>query len=399
MAFEIVPITPSDSYLMEEFLLLPVRIYQHNPYWIRPLDKDINDVFDRRKNKFFKNGDCARWLAIDSSGQTVGRIAAFYDNNTAHKGNDQPTGGIGFFECANDQEIAFALFDACKKWLQQQGMEAMDGPINFGERDRHWGLLVDGFDKEPTYGMGYHLPYYRTFFEAYGFKTYFEQYTFYLPMEEHRVRPLLHPALFQRSERIYAMPGYEFKHINKKQLEAFAEDFRVIYNEAWTSYSTAPEMTVEQAKGIMKRMAPILEEELMWFGYYEGRPIAFFIMLPELNQLFKHVNGKLDWWGKIKFLYHKLRKTNERALGIIFGVVPDFQKKGIESAIALAYSKVAWRPGYQYKHLELNWIGDFNPKMLNFAKMLGGVPHKTHITFRCLFDPTREFKRHPQVNM
>ena len=49
---------------------------------------------------------------------------------------------MGFFECINDESVAFAMFDKCKAWLQERGMEAMDGPINFGERDRWWGLVV-----------------------------------------------------------------------------------------------------------------------------------------------------------------------------------------------------------------------------------------------------------------
>ncbi len=171
----------------------------------------------------------------------------------------------------------------------------------------------------------------------------------------------------------------------------------MIYNKAWAKNLNTSDMSVEQSRALMQRMKPVLEEELMWFGYYEDEPVSFFIMLPELNQIFKHVNGKLDWLGKLKFLYHKLMKTNRRAFGVIFGVIPEFQKKGIESAIAMAYSKVAWRPGYQYTDLELNWIGDFNPKMMNFAKMLGGVIIKKHITYRYLFDQTKEFKRHPVI--
>ncbi len=387
----------TDSFFRSEFLQLPVRIYRHNPYWIRPLDKDIEAIFDPQKNKLFSTGECTRWLVIDGSDQTVGRVAAFINQKTVHAGNEQPTGGMGFFECANSPEVARLLMDTCRNWLAERGMEAMDGPINFGERDSRWGLLVDGYDKEPTYGMDYHMPYYRAFFEDYGFRNYFEQYTYYLPMREEKVRPLLHPAVFERAQRIFATPGYDFRHVQKNELAKFAEDFRIIYNKAWAKNLGTSDMNTEQARALMQRMKPILEEELMWFGYYNEEPMSFFIMLPELNQIFKHVNGKLDWIGKLKFLYHTYRKTNHRAFGVIFGVIPEFQKKGIESAIALAYSKVAWKPGYQYTDLELNWIGDFNPKMLNFAKMLGGVIYKKHVTYRFLFDPSKEFKRHPII--
>jgi hypothetical protein len=62
---------------------------------------------------------------------------------------------MGFFECIDKQEAAFLLFDTCKAWLEKAGMEAMDGPINFGENESYWGLLVEGFDN-PSYGMNYH---------------------------------------------------------------------------------------------------------------------------------------------------------------------------------------------------------------------------------------------------
>ncbi|MGA0557069.1 hypothetical protein ACO2Q8_10485 [Larkinella sp. VNQ87] len=379
------------------FLQLPVRLYRGNPYWIRPLDTDIEDVFNPAKNKFFQHGECIRWLLLDDQKQPIGRIAAFVNHQTANRNNDQPTGGLGFFECIDDQPTAFRLFDAAKAWLQSKGMEAMDGPINFGERDRWWGLLVDGFDKEPTYGMPYTQPYYVPFFENYGFQDYFRQLTFLLPMREDKVRQLLHPSVFERSIRTLNDPTYDFRHITKAEHEKYTEDFRYIYNKAWARHLSVGEMSPAQASALMLRMKPILDEELMWFGYHKEEPIAFFIMLPELNQIFKYVNGKLDVIGKLKFLYHKLMKTNKKAFGVIFGIIPEYQGRGVESAIALAFTRVAWRPGYQYEELELNWVGDFNPKMIRFAKMLGGVAHKQHITYRYLFDRTRAFKRHPLI--
>ena len=84
------------------------------------------------------------------------------------------TGGIGFFDCIDDQETANFIFDFCKNWLMERGMEAMDGPINFGERDKFWGLLIEGFH-EPLYGMNFHAPYYQKLFENYGFQIYFNQ--------------------------------------------------------------------------------------------------------------------------------------------------------------------------------------------------------------------------------
>lgn len=383
--------------LQKEFLAFPVRLYQENPYWIRPLDDDIEKVFDSEKNPLLQGDNCIRWLAIDEQGQTIARVAAFINPLTVIHSNDQPTGGMGFFECINNEKVAFAMFDQCKAWLKARGMEAMDGPINFGERDNWWGLLADPYDAEPTWSMLYHHHYYRKFFEDYGFQDYFQQYTFLLPLEEKEARKVVRPALFEIANRIYNTPGYDFRHVDKKQLSKFAQDFRTIYNKAWSKNMAAGEMTAERAEAIMHMMKPILEEELIWFGYHNGEPIAFSIMIPELNQIIKHLNGKLNWIGKLKWLYHKLMKTNHKARGVIFGVIPEYQGRGIESAITLAFSRACWKPDYQYKIIELNWIGDFNPKMLKVTQLLGAKKFKTYITYRYLFDHTKEFKRHPVI--
>lgn len=381
----------NDSASKKEFLKLPVRLYKNDPNWIRPLDADIESVFDPSKNKNFRHGECARWILAGPDGKTIGRVAAFVNRKTANKDNDQPTGGMGFFECINDRQAAFMLFDQCKKWLSERGMEAMDGPINFGDRDRWWGLLVDGFT-EPNYCTPYNPPYYKDLFEAYGFQVYFKQYTY-----ARKVRDGLNPIINEKAERIKKDPNYSFRHIEKKHLAKYAEDFRYVYNKAWAKHLGVREMPKEQAMIIMKQLKPVLDERIIWFGYYLDEPIAFYINLPELNQLFKHVNGKLDLIGKIKFLWHKRFHPVRKMFGVSFGVIPEFQGKGVEAALIDAISTFTWSENSPYEDLEMNWIGDFNPKMMHVCESVGGRINKTHITYRKLFDETKPFKRMPMI--
>ena len=162
------------------FLDLARELYKDDPVWVCPLDNVIEGVFDPAKNVFFEQGEAIRWILYDDSGKLIGRVAAFINRKKAF-GYEQPTGGMGFFECIDDQNAAFMLFDQCKNWLTEKGMEAMDGPINFGENDNFWGLLVEGFT-HPSFGMPYNHPYYEQFFRAYGFKEYFEQVTNHLDL-------------------------------------------------------------------------------------------------------------------------------------------------------------------------------------------------------------------------
>ncbi len=174
---QLIPVT--DKATAEEFLQVAVILHKKDPNWIRPLDKDINEVFDKEKNKAFRFGEVIRWILKDDTGKLIGRMAAFTNKKYKNKGDEVPVGGIGFFECINDQAAADLLLDNGKHWLVQHGMEAMDGPINFGERDRWWGLITEGYTP-PLYCMNYNPPYYVTLFENYGFKLFYNQVCFAL---------------------------------------------------------------------------------------------------------------------------------------------------------------------------------------------------------------------------
>jgi hypothetical protein len=372
---------------IKAFSQLPIDLYKNDNQWIRPIDDDIEKVFDSKRNKYFRHGTAIRWIMSDSNGMVVGRVAAFYDNKNANKGNEQPTGGMGFFECINDQIAANTLFDTCKNWLTEQGMEAMDGSINFGDRHENWGILVEGFDYPPNYQMPYSKPYYAELFENYGFEVYFKQLTYYRSVNHDNIGE----SVRLKAERIDNNPEYKLVNINKKELAKFAEDFRTVYNAAWANFDGVGQLSKPHSMGLMKQMKPILDERLMVFAYHNDEPVGFLIMMPELNQIFKHVNGKLNLIGKLKVLYYKNRVN--KALGIVFGVTPSHQGRGLEGAMSMKFANVAFKKEFPYKDIELNWIGDFNPKMMHVVTQMGFEVRKIHHTYRYLFDRSKEFKR------
>ncbi|PZR31491.1 MAG: hypothetical protein DI538_20910, partial [Azospira oryzae] len=268
--------------------------------------------------------------------------------------------------------------------------EAMDGPINFGNRDRWWGLQVEGYDREPNYQCNYNFPYYKDFFEAYGFQVYFYQLTF-----GRKIMGPLSGKLWDKAALVAKDPNYRFEFMPKIDLKKLADNIRYIYNKAWANRGEIPELTETQAAHIVKQMKPIMDKHLLWFGYYKDEPIVFFLSLPEVNQVFKHVNGKLDLTGKLKFLWHTWRKTNRKAFGILFGVVPEHQGKGVDGAIIMAFRKLMQEDYLRYDEYEMNWIGDFNSKMVKVAEQITPDVVKKHATYRKLFDESKPFKRYP----
>ena len=379
----------------KEFIDLPKRLYRNNRNWVCPFDGDIEKVFDPVKNKKFLDGEAIRWIARDDKGKVVGRIAAFYNNEDAAI-EEQPTGGCGFFEAIDDQELANRLFDASRDWLRDKGMEAMDGPVNFGSRESWWGLLVEGFEFQPLYENPYNPPYYIALFENYGFKNYFNQYTYNRKMKA----GVFNQSVYERVKRLEESPGYRFEHIDIKDLSQVAEDFRMIYNKAWAQHSGVKPMEKEDAQKMMQNMKPIIDERLIYFAFFNDEPVGFFIMVPDLNRVIGRFHGKLNLINKIRLWgMLKLTRKADRIFAIIFGVTPEMHGKGIESGIIHEFENEV-RKGLHYKSLELAWVGDFNPIMMRMVEnYVCATKHKTHVTYRYLFDREKEFKRAPRIGV
>lgn len=373
----------------KEFLRLPTRIYSNDPAWMQPLDKDVNAVFDAKQNKFFRHGRCTRFLLWNDNGECIGRIAAFINDKTSKK-EKQPTGGIGFFECVNDQTAAHLLFDRAKDWLKERGMEAMDGPINFGERDSWWGLLIEGF-YSPGYKTNYNPPYYRELFESYGFQTYFEQWCYAM-----KVRVTLQDKFYERHAKIAADPDYRAEYLKKSQIEKYAEDFRTVYNKAWVKHGEGKALEAKQVQMFFKKMKPVIDEKIIWYVYYKNEPVAMWVNLPDINQLFGKLRGKFGLLEKLRFFLMLKQMKINKFIGIVFGVVPEHQGKGVDTYMIVEGAKII-QSQRNYENYEMQWIGDFNPKMHAIAESLGTTKGRILVTYRYLFDRTKKFERHPML--
>lgn len=386
-----------DPVTKNDWMRLPWSIYQNDSNWIPHLKQDIEKVFDPEKNKLLradpatgKTGTAIRWVLYDDAGKAIGRIAAFVNAKIAWS-ERQPTGGVGFFECINDQAAANLLFDAGRDWLKAQGMEAMDGPINLGDRNMFWGLLIENYTDPPIYGTNYNPPYYKELLEAYGFGLWFNQ-LFFKRSVEVKAQPIFH----RKYAQIQRDPEYKVRDVRGLSVERIAEDFRTVYNAAWVDHENHKPMEASTALKIVKAMKPVMDPRIVIFVEHKGVPVAFYVSLPELNEIFKHVNGDLNWLGKLKFLYHKWRGTVQTMTGIVFGVAKAYQSMGLEAAM-IVYAEKFIVEKKLYKDTILTWIGDFNPRMIKVCQNLGAENYRTLATYRYLFDRSLPFERHPII--
>lgn len=380
-----------DKKTNEEFHKICEIIYQSDSNYIPHIRQDLEKIFDVSKNKLFRQGgELIRWILKDSNDILIGRVAAFIHPKTSQSGKHK-VGSMGFFECIDNKEAAYILLDACKKWLIDRGMEGMEGPINFGERDQFWGLLVQNFTAPPCYGMNYNPSYYQIFFESYGFQNYFNQYVYWrnlnLPVQD---------VFIKKSNIIGQNPDFRVSNMRGIPLAKIAEYFLEVYNSAWGGHHGFKNMRMEQATTIMNSMKFIMDRDLLVFAFLKDVPVGFYLNIPELNEFFRHVNGNLNWIGKLKFFYHLKFSKRKTMLGIVFGVARAHQGKGIEGAM-IKFAEDFIVSKKQYSETIITWVGDFNPKMLRVIENLGTELYRTLVTYRIFFNSSIKFERHPTL--
>ena len=368
------------------FLYGTFHIYRNDNNWIPPLDSDVKNHFNANKNHLLKDGMAKRWIVVDDNFKVLGRIAAFF-NLEKSKAHEQPTGGIGFYESINNLEISALLFNTSINWLKEFGIEAVDGPISLGEKNSHWGLLIKGYVQQ-MYGMHYHPKYYKDLFENFGFQLYYKQFTYRIEQKNVSERVFKVGRWVDKKQRFTARHFVESEKIN------FSRDLSEAYNNIWSSFKN--DFTPTTGGGVQKMLDDakfVLDPKLVWVIYDKKRPIALALIIPDVNQIIKRVDGKLSFINMVKLLYYKKKKMITRVRSIAIGVDPEYQRQGVEAYIFYKINKFLDKS--QYKEIEFSWIGDFNTKMHSTIKSIGANKVSTHVTYRYLFDREKEFVRYP----
>jgi len=353
----------------KQFLEIPFKIYKNDPNWICPPLVDMASLFDPAKNDAFKHGEARRWI-LSENGEPIGRIAAFYQGLETRN-----EAGIGFFECVNKPDAAQKLFDTALFWLKEKGFMEIEGPINFGHRDSYWGLLVEGFTA-PAFQDNYHPPYYRALFENYGFVADFEQTTAMITRKDfnaERLGPI--------AQKVMAKPGYSFRSFQMDDPKKMAQDFCAIYNEAWKDHEHFSPVTEQEIRLMIKNMKPLVLPELITFAYVDEQPVGFYISLRDVNPMIASFRGKFGWLQKLQLFWRLKTQRPKKLRSIVFGVIPEFQNKGLETGMIWHFYQAIQRAP-SIEEVELSWVGDFNPRMLKLLEGIGAKPWKKHITFK-----------------
>jgi GNAT superfamily N-acetyltransferase len=363
MAVEIRPVTSRRE--LDTFVKLPWRLYRNEPNWVAPLLRDLKKRLDQRKNPFFKHAEAQYFLAW-RDGRAVGRISAHIDRNF-NEFQDNEWGLFGWFECEEDPEATRALLDAAEGWLRERGRDRMVGPMDFTTNDE-CGLLIEGHEHPPIILCPWHHPYYQRMFEQdVGMEKAMDLYMWSLYVDK---RDKVHPAIWEMADNLESEHGIVCRNFRKKDLQAECSRFLEVYNAAWERNWGFVPLTDEEVRHMAKDLKPILDENWAMIAEKKdtGEIVGAALTLPDYNQVFAKLNGRLLPFGWLTFL--RERKNIDAVRVFALGVKPAYQHTGVAARFYQMHFDAAERT--PQKGGEMGWILETNKPMNRAMEGMGG---------------------------
>jgi hypothetical protein len=354
---------------LKAFISVPWPIFEDDPNWIPPLKFERKEAFSP-KNPYFLHARWKAWVAY-RDGRPVGRISAQIDDLYL-KQHDPHTGFFGLVESIEDSRVSQALFAAAESWLKGQGMRQVLGPFNLGI-NQEIGCLVDGFDSPPYIMMGHARPYYGAMIEAAGYSA--AQDTLAYEVEREKF------ALPKTVQRLLQRQGgnMRMRQVDRKRTAEELEVLRDIFNDAWANNWGFVPFTKEEFSAVGKELFMIVPPDFTVIAETEGRPAAFLVLLPNLNEAIADLDGKLFPFGWAKLLWRlKVRHPRTGRIALM-GVRQQYQNTLVGPAMAFLMIQSLYAPAKRLglEKVEMSWILEDNQAMRNIIEKVGG-----HITKR-----------------
>lgn len=357
------------------FIKFPWQIYKGNKYWVPPLVFDVRNNLNTRKNPFYKHAEIELFLAEKDDGKLVGRIAAIKNDNH-NKFHEDKAGFFGFFESVDDHDVSDLLLDTACEWCKNKGLDTVIGPVNPSTNDE-CALLVDGYENVPVILATYNPPYYRDMIEGFGFEKGNDLYAYYLPATVINNEKVM-AKLERMAKLIKTKENIVTRKINMKDLDNEVKRIEMIYNDAWEKNWGFVPLTTEEFEFFKGNLKALVDPDIVFFAEVEGDPAGFSLALPDYNQIFKKLNGRLFPFGVFKILTGKKKIDVMRVWSM--GVRYKYQKRGVDAVFYLETIKEGNRKGY--KGADISWVLEDNTPMRQTAEKLGANIYKTYRIYK-----------------
>ncbi|GAA0863369.1 hypothetical protein GCM10009115_13720 [Sphingopyxis soli] len=360
-----------------EFVELAYRLNRGDPAWVPPLKGEVYGLLTPGKNPWFEHGKAQLFIARRGE-RTVGRISAHIDElalaQPAEQGMGPGTGNWGLLE-AEDAEVARALIAKAEEWLRGQGMTRALGPLSISVWDEP-GLLIEGFDTPPTIMLGHNSALYRGWIEGEGYRPVKQLFNYGVEIVD-GFPPLVNRivAAGEKNERI------RVRRVDKKKFDAEAKLIMGILNDAWSDNWGFVPLTDSEIAYVGKKLKDIVFEDLIRVAEVDGEPVAFMIVLPDINELLIEMDGSLLPLNWAKLLWWLQKPRSKRLRVPLMGVVKKLQNSRMASTLAFMMIEYIRRDGvanYGATQGDIGWVLDDNQGMVAVADAINARRNRVY---------------------
>jgi hypothetical protein len=357
------------------FLKVPFGIFANDKNWVAPLFFERMEHLDEKKNPYFEHGKAQLFIA-ERDGKPVGRISAQIDQLHLDRHQDA-TGQFGFLDAYDDPEIFEALFATASDWLKSRGIKNIRGPFSFSINDET-GLLVSGFDRPPSIMMGHGMPYYEKHVLANGFTKIKNCIAYIYP-----IAGKMPPALERLHNRAMASGDITVRAMDKKFIARDVDIIMDIFNDAWSDNWGYIPFTAAELNALSNNLKMLVKNDYVSIASYKGKPAAFAVTLPNINEWIAGLDGKLLPFGWAKIAWNLLAKPPRSGRMPLLGVRKEFHDSinGFGLALTVIERTRTYHLSRGTTEFELSWILEDNQGMNHIILSLGAKPYKIYSVY------------------
>jgi GNAT superfamily N-acetyltransferase len=362
-AFSVSPVrTNADR---ETFIRFPWQVYGGDRHWVPQLLDEQREMLDRSRHPFHAHSEVEFFLAREK-GEVVGRIAAI-ENRQHNRFHDERIGFFGFFESTDSPAVARVLLATAAQWARDRGLTHLRGPASFSTNEE-CGALVEGFDDRPALMMAYNPRFYPALLEGCGLAKTKDLVAFHTTAADVRSRQgarVERGAHLVRERLDVTVRPFELRRFERDLALAMR-----VYNEAWVPNWGFVPVTEAEARYLGQKLKQIADPELVLLALApDGRPIGVALTMPDWNEAFQKVDGRLWPTGLFTLLAYKLGLRRLRRMRVMaFAVVPEFQRRGID---LLLLEETMRRGLARFQEAEFSWMLEDNKAITNSAEAFG----------------------------
>lgn len=359
------------------FANLPWRLYRGDPYWTPPLRGDLlgNRLLGlvgllSREHPYHQHAEVTHFLAWQD-GEPVGRISAAI-NKRFNDYYGARIGFFGFFEVINDYEVARALLNKARVWVEGRGMTVMRGPGEYSNATHErQGILIEGFQYPPTVELTHNPPFYSEFLERYGFRKAMDYYAYTADIQTPTP-----PRLTRLMEQVRLRRDIETRPLVLKNMLSEVRLIVKIYNEAWAQNWGFLPITDEEAVALANSLRLVADPGLIRFAFVQGEPAAVLGAFPDPYFALRprwHWYSDSDLMRVARLLWMRRHIPFIRLM--FFGIRPDFRKLGIDAILFSEVKEYTIQRGY--RKCEASLLLEDNHLILSPSEFMGAQRYKT----------------------